>query len=233
MQQTVRVAAAQAESAWRRASCAASSPSCRPGSSASWPGWPVTASTASPNSPRCSPSPAPPCTAHSSAASPTRRADSQPADQHVGFPMPPQPAPEPTASTDRTRAVPEGEEHHRGRGNGGTHPCGQPGQRCTLLCMSQKPKRTEAWERSRPRRQIRIRRPDNGSGPGANGRPVQETPGTDLTSRSPNRGTGSNQRPGPDWASYAQTSPGKDKWRKHVNSLFGAIPATRAEPAVG
>ena len=30
-----------------------------------------------------------------------------------------------------------------------------------------------------------------GSGPGANGRPVQEMPGTDLTSRSPNRGTGS------------------------------------------
>ena len=46
-------------------------------------------------------------------------------------------------------------------------------------------------------------------------------PGTDLTSRSPNRGTGSNQRPGPDWASYAQTSPGKDKWRKHGNSLSG------------
>ncbi len=152
MQQTVRVAAAQAESAWRRASCAASSPSCRPGSSASWPGWPAPASTASPNSPRCSPSPAPPCTAHSSAASPTRRADSQPADQHVGFPMPPQPAPEPTASTDRTRAVPEGAEHHRGRGNGGTHPCGQPGQRCTLLCMSQAHKRKEVSERSRPGR---------------------------------------------------------------------------------
>ena len=57
-------------------------------------------------------------------------------------------------------------------------------------------------------------------------------PGTDLTSRSPNRGTGSNQRPRPDWASYAQTCPGKDKWRKHGNSLFGGIPATRAEPAV-
>ena len=61
---------------------------------------PVPASTASPTSPRCSPSPAPPCTAHSNAAGPIRRADSRPADQHVGFLMPPQPAPEPTASTD-------------------------------------------------------------------------------------------------------------------------------------
>jgi hypothetical protein len=46
-----------------KASCAASSPSCPPGSSASWPGWPPPASTPSPTSPRCSPSPASPSTA--------------------------------------------------------------------------------------------------------------------------------------------------------------------------
>jgi hypothetical protein len=49
-----------------KASCAASSRGCRPGSSASWRGWPALASTPSPTSPRCSPSPAPPSTAPSS-----------------------------------------------------------------------------------------------------------------------------------------------------------------------
>jgi hypothetical protein len=38
------------------------------------------------------------------------------------------------------------------RGNRGTHPCEQPGQRCTLLGMSQTHKRKEACERGRPRR---------------------------------------------------------------------------------
>src|SRR6201986_1682071 len=54
-----------------KASCMASSRSCPPGSSASWPGWPPPASTPSPTSPRCSPSPAPPSTAAFSG--PTRK----------------------------------------------------------------------------------------------------------------------------------------------------------------
>ena len=66
--------------------------------------------------------------------------------------MPPHCAPEPTASTDRTRPMPEGDKHHGAQGNGGAHPCGQPGQRCTLLCMSQAHKRKEVSERSRPGR---------------------------------------------------------------------------------
>ncbi len=49
-----------------KASCAAGSRNCPPGSNASWCGWPAPASSPSPTSPRCSPSPARPCTAPSS-----------------------------------------------------------------------------------------------------------------------------------------------------------------------
>ena len=49
-----------------KASCAASSRNCPPGSNASRCGWPAPASSPSPTSPRCSPSPARPCTAPSS-----------------------------------------------------------------------------------------------------------------------------------------------------------------------
>ena len=63
-----------------------------------------------------------------------------------------EPALESAASTDRHQADSGGERYRGGRGNGGTHPCGQPGQRCILKCVSQKHKRKEARERSRPRR---------------------------------------------------------------------------------
>ncbi len=64
-----------------------------------------------------------------------------------------------------------------GRGNGGTHPCGQPGQRCTLLCMSQIHKRKEACERSRPR----ARTESSGPGPGCD--PDPRPHHTDLNRR--------------------------------------------------
>ncbi len=56
----------------------ASSPSCRPGSSASWRGWPAPASTRSPTSPRCLPSPARPYTAPSSEPRQQARRGNQP-----------------------------------------------------------------------------------------------------------------------------------------------------------
>jgi hypothetical protein len=66
-----------------RASCAASSPSSPPGSSASWYGCTTPASTPSPSWASCSPSPGPPSTASSNAtASPTRQPVSRPRPDH-------------------------------------------------------------------------------------------------------------------------------------------------------
>ena len=79
--------------------------------------------------------------------------------------------------------------------NGGTHPCGQSGRRCTLYEQAKSIREGRRVSGAARGGSIRIRRPDNRGRSGAQtDAPVQQMPGTDLQAVHPARGTDTLQK---------------------------------------